>query len=437
MASRKKPPQHPDTKLDAQVELVVRAFREAEPPTDIGVAFVDEESRIVDYLFQEGVILVRDEDVERVRAALGGGRTRDALINGLTLFSLEGSRFRTTLAALEHLDRTVGVGVATPNHVLSITQQHGTGVTICPASEPEEPLTADPDPGVCPDQRDGSGVLVSVVDTGLLVDAAADHSWLAGVTGEEDPFAGGVIPSYAGHGTFVAGVLRCMAPAADVLVERVLVNAGAVLEADIIRQLDDALSQVPDVISLSAGGRSRNKLPLLGFDVFWKKRLRHYKGIVLVAAAGNDGDRGPFWPAAFPWAVSVGALAANWRARASFSDHGGWVDVYAPGEGLVNAYATGTYVCQEPPHVNEVREFQGMARWSGTSFSTPLVAGLIAARMSRTGENGRQAADALLAAARAKAIPGVGAALLPCLTNGDGHGHPAGCREHRHHCGEC
>jgi subtilisin family serine protease len=175
-------------------------------------------------------------------------------------------------------------------------------------------------------------------------------------------------------------------------------------------QLCQALELGPDIISLSAGTTTRANRPTLSLEVFHQNFLSKVKGTVLVAAAGNDATRAPFWPAAFPWAISVGAIDATGQ-RAPFSNFGSWVDVYALGVDLVNAYPHGDFTCVEPPHAGEVRQFEGLCRWSGTSFSTPVVAGRIAARMSRTGLSARRAADQLLAQARAGSVPGVG----PCL----------------------
>jgi subtilisin family serine protease len=140
------------------------------------------------------------------------------------------------------------------------------------------------------------------------------------------------------------------------------------------------------------------------------------------------------YPAAERWAVGVGALSANCRGRASFSNFGGWVDAYAPGEDLINAFPAGTLDYREPPRKGNRGTFAVLARWSGTSFATPVVAGLIAARMSRTGEGGEDAARAVIAQARRAALPGVGAVAMP----EDGHGERCDCRRPRtekHHGG--
>ena len=228
----------------------------------------------------------------------------------------------------------------------------------------------------------------------------------------EDLSGGNTVQPYEGHGTFVAGVARCMAPAADIFVANIFKVAGSTLESHLARHLNAELAHGYDIFHLSIEAPTRKDLPLIGFER-WLRRLHEHKGVACVVSAGNSGYSLPTWPAAFPHVVSVGALAADWRSRALFSNYGPWVDVYAPGRNLVNAFATGTYTCNTAPYTGQVRTFYGMAKWSGTSFSTPVVTGLIAARMSRTGENGREAAAALLAEARANAIPGVGPVLLP------------------------
>ena len=248
----------------------------------------------------------------------------------------------------------------------------------------------------------------------MLPGSAESHAWLNGVLGQDDTRTetNGTLKHYAGHGTFVAGVVRCMAPKAEIYVANIFDTAGSALESEFVPKLNAAFSFSFEILHLTIASPTRNNRPLIALDA-WLELLRPYKGVVCVVAAGNNGNRRPCWPAALPGVISVGALASDWRSRAYFSNYGGWVDVYAPGQNLVNAFGTGDYTCQIAPYTGEHRKFWGMAQWSGTSFSTPIVTGLIAARMSERGENAREAAAALLAKARAQAIPGLGAVLLP------------------------
>lgn len=405
-------------RVRGQVAIIQEALGEQ----NVGFGTVDgvtDEASDFHYLFYQRRVLVRDADLPRLLKLLSKRYgVKDpwvhGLIEGVTRVELPESIEMG--AFLTVADGRLGTGVVTPDHILYVTGGGGSN-HACPATEPE-PVQARTHP--VPDESrdssfDGKGALISVVDTGWYPKAAEAGSaspWLSGVTGDDeflDPLS---IRAYGGHGTFIAGIVRCVAPRAEVRVEGFLTHGGAITESHMITQLSEAIRLGPDVISLSAGTKTRYDRRMLTFEAFWESQLRHLKGTVLVAAAGNDSQRIPFWPAAFPWSVSVGALDPA-GGRADFSNFGSWVDVYARGVDLVNAFPAGAYRYNEPPNKGRVARFKGLAKWSGTSFATPIVSGMIAARMSGTGESARHAADALLRHSRTRARPGVGATLDP------------------------
>jgi subtilisin family serine protease len=340
-------------------------------------------------------------------------------------------------------------GIVTPNHIVSVTPQGK-----CPADEPIPAPGPGTPPGTPPQdlvnpQRNlvtdiGAGIKVTVIDNGLAEKYDIDFSWLLdGVTGDVVP-DDGVVGEYEGHGTFIAGLLRCVAPALEVHVSAALTDAGAMTEIDFCGALLSAIpaTGAPAIISVSAGGTTYQNIPYLGLDAV-VDALNDHPETLLVAAAGNNGNQVPFWPAALagpypqptPGVVSVGALRQDGAGQACFTNYGVWVDVYAPGERLVNVFGSGAYTYAEPqsadcryftaprlydnctcrntPAQGSGSTFTGLATWSGTSFATPIVAGIVAARMWQTGETSRQAAQALLAGA--SAIPGLGPVLLPLL----------------------
>jgi subtilisin family serine protease len=327
---------------------------------------------------------------------------------------------------LNRIDEELGVGIATPDQVL--TAANGS-LSPCSATEPQPVYPpVELNPARCAGNG-GARVRIFLADTGLLPDAAEKFDWLHGVDGEKDlrTGAGGTIVPYEGHGTFVAGVLRCVAPEAEVYVANIFNTAGSALESDFVLRLNAAFGFGFEILHLTASCMTRKNVQLIALEA-WLEQLQSYKGVVCIAPAGNNHTRRPSWPGALPGVISVGALAADLHSRAQFSDYGSWVNVYAPGENLINAFASGTYTCEIPPFVGQQRTFSGRALWSGTSFSAPIVTGLIAARMARRGESGKEAVAALLDRARAQTIPGVGPVLLPCCDDEDGNcgGHDCG-----------
>ncbi|WGX97066.1 S8/S53 family peptidase [Nocardioides sp. L-11A] len=386
----------------------------------------------VHYLYRPGHALVRRQDLGRLEEYFGTDENRkrfrgsldarETRVPDLLLARLPSrvDRQDDVLATLDELERSQVLerGAATPDHVVYVTPRG----FMCPATEPETPHrhtkpwpAAHPSPGRLADR---DRVRVAVVDTGLWTDAVGSTAtpWLeAGDVvadpGDVETVDPDAIHPYAGHGTFVAGVISCLAPDTRVEVEGVLVHGGAVYESDIVEQLQQAIDDDdrPQLVSISAGTHTRGDFALLGFRLLGEtNKLAERTDVLIVAAAGNDSSDQPFWPAAFPWVVSVGSVDPD-ACVSDFSNVGRWVDVYARGRDLVNAFPKGTYTCHEPPHVGEVRTFDGLAQWSGTSFSTPIVTGLIAARMRATGQSAREAWNDVLAGATAATDPRGGA----------------------------
>ncbi|MEU6336024.1 S8/S53 family peptidase [Streptomyces cellulosae] len=335
------------------------------------------------------------------------------------------------LRSLAAVEGRAGRRMVSRNHVVHIA------VNACPGDEPV-PVARDARPNPAVAETDGEpgedAARVLVVDTGLMHDyrqyppLARTHGDAQVAECDDD----GVLQQYCGHGTFIAGLVAAVAPHTDITVSGALNDAGAVLEHEFGEKLFDAVEAGgwPDVLSLSAGTTNGRTDGLLGVDAFMRELRR--QRTLLVAAAGNNASATPFWPAAYAdlpgyedAVLSVGALRADGESGACFSNHGGWVKAYAPGERLTGAltgfrtpvpyiYQHSTYdtcrygfsyacTCHHPRHTGVLSEdggsakpdqvmFEGLAQWSGTSFATPVAVGMIASRMAAAGERDPRAA---------------------------------------------
>jgi hypothetical protein len=228
----------------------------------------------------------------------------------------------------------------------------------------------------------------------------------------------GLTDSHAGHGTFVAGVVHQTCPDARVLSLRVLHSDGIGAEGSCLLALDwlrarveSALSrgvadELVDVASLSLGFYPEDVDPAVANQIGTAITRLNDLGVIVVAAAGNDATTRPFLPAALggnaagtsgnPMLAAIGALNASGITTAAFSNHGEWVTRWAPGNALVStvpvwqgAMAPGLVVPDGAGAGSRLRTTPdeddlttGFAVWAGTSFATPVVAGLLAGALA-------------------------------------------------------
>jgi hypothetical protein len=165
------------------------------------------------------------------------------------------------------------------------------------------------------------------------------------------------------HGTAVAGVAAARANngfgamgacfSCDVMPLRVLGLDGVAFNTNTAAAIDYAVDHGAAVVNASIYGP--HAPPTLR-DAVARARAA---GVLVVAAAGNEGNAEPQYPAAFPEALSVGAAAAN-GVLTRYSSFGEWVDFAAPECAPVTAIGGETLV--------------GCA----TSVASPLVAGIVA-----------------------------------------------------------
>jgi len=260
------------------------------------------------------------------------------------------------------------------------------------------PAAAGPLGAPTADRRsDGKGVVIGVCDTGIWRDAGAFHpQWLDGgylpEVDDEDPLYkyGSVLDLQGGHGTFVAGVVRQAAPGVLFDPEPALADSGIGDEQMLVDALD-RLDPRTSIINLSLGCYTQGDVPPLPIV----NRLAAFgQEVVVVASAGNASASRPTWPAALPDVVAVAAVTGDGEtvAPAGYSNFGPWVDACAEGERM-STYVTGRLELPgQPPIV-----FPGFARWAGTSFAAPYVAGRLATMITSYGYTARDARQHLLA----------------------------------------
>lgn len=224
-------------------------------------------------------------------------------------------------------------------------------------------------PGAWAVTTGSANIKIAVLDTGINL----NHQDLINKIDPkmQDFTASGIEDNY-GHGTHVSGITAAetnngigiagIGYNSKIMVVKVLDNSGGGYTSWVANGIKWAADNGANVINLSLGSSFRSSTLENAVNYAWGK------GVVLAAAAGNNGSSVKLYPAAYSKVISVAATDINDK-KASFSSFGKWVSLAAPG---VNIYST------FPNHSYTIGKNLNYDYGSGTSMATPFVSGAAA-----------------------------------------------------------
>lgn len=213
------------------------------------------------------------------------------------------------------------------------------------------------------DRASGAGVVVAIVDSGVDLDhpALAPHL-VAGidlVDGDDQP------DDLNGHGTHVAGIVVAAAPAVSILPVRVFDAEGGASNELIASGVDAAVAAGADIVNLSLGDSGLGDRLRRGGAINRAIDRAANAGVIVVSAAGNDGQQETVYRNAISLVV-VAAVGPDGE-RASFSNYGDDRTVAAPGVDITSTAPT-------EPTALFPQGTDGTGTLSGTSMAAPFVA---------------------------------------------------------------
>ncbi|CAL9561257.1 S8 family peptidase [Streptomyces sp. enrichment culture] len=254
------------------------------------------------------------------------------------------------------------------------------------------------------DDTAGQGVTAYIIDTGVRI----SHSDFGGRArnGYDAVDGDNVSQDGNGHGTHVAGTVagsaHGVAKKASIVGVRVLDNNGSGTTAGVIEGVDWVADNavLPAVANMSLGGGASTSL-----DTAVRNAIA--AGVTFAVAAGNESTTATGSPARVSEAITVGATTST-DARASYSNYGSNLDIFAPGSSITSAWHTGDSA------TNTI---------SGTSMATPHVAGAAALYLAdNRSATPAQVASALINSSVPGAVtgPGTGSPNRLLYTGGNG-----------------